>query len=64
LRSAAAVEDLRAFALGLLEQCVAIEVLAVERRVGAHQHRAEVGEGERARSPSARARRTSGACSP
>ena len=35
------VEDARAFALGLLEQVGRVEVLAVERRVLAHQHRVE-----------------------
>jgi len=33
------VEDPRAFALGLLQQVGGVEVLAVERRVLAHQHR-------------------------
>ena len=46
-RSAARpVEDARAFALGLLEQVGGVEVLAVERRVLAHQHRVEVGQGD------------------
>jgi hypothetical protein len=47
LRSAAGrLKTRRAFALGLLEQVGGVEVLAVERRVGAHQHRAEVGQGD------------------
>jgi hypothetical protein len=37
-----AVEDLRAFAPGLTQQMGGVEVLAVEGRVLAHQHRADV----------------------
>ena len=36
------VEDLRAVALGLLQQVRGVEIFAVKRRVFAHQHRAKV----------------------
>ncbi len=43
---AALVEDLRAFALGLLQQVRGVEELGIERRILAHQHRVDVGQGQ------------------